>query len=162
MTFISESIIDKILTQLETDQSKMDKFLDQLTDQQEYIVAYLLDEDGETVLSEDEQDYLIFLAIVIWRSFIEAGAKLPEINMEQLNETEDKNWGLINESSSALFYERVSPFFEGYPQEDLLAFVEDSVNADDDDDNTISSIGKEPVFIKLKTLIDVLMENAAY
>ena len=45
-------------------------------------------------------------------------------------------------------------FFEDYAQEDMLAFVED--NLVEDEDSTITKEGREPIFVALKSVIDVL------
>ena len=45
-------------------------------------------------------------------------------------------------------------FFENYQQEDLLAFVEDSLI--DDEDEIVTKVGREPMFVALKSIIDCL------
>ena len=56
------------------------------------------------------------------------------------------------------FHDRLNAFFNEYPQEDLLAFVEDSLESDED--ITVSPAGRELIFVACCTLIDALIEKA--
>jgi len=54
-------------------------------------------------------------------------------------------------------------FFEGYAQEDLLAYVEDSLLLSEEQGKNelgVTPEGRPLLFISLKTLIDVLTEEA--
>ena len=75
------------------------------------------------------------------------------INEKTLGEAEERNWTLLQSSKSNNFQERLNPFFENYPQEDLLAFVEDAL-ADEEDDGLLTREGREPIFITLKSILD--------
>ena len=59
---------------------------------------------------------------------------------------------------SRKFNEKIDPFFKDYPQEDLLAFVEDSLVQDEDSE--ITNEGRDYIFIALKTIIDSLNASA--
>ena len=50
------------------------------------------------------------------------------------------------------FRERLDVFFQDYFQEDLLAFVEDSLS--EEEEEMVTKIGREPMFVALKTIID--------
>ena len=52
------------------------------------------------------------------------------------------------------FRDRMDIFFENYSQEDLLAFVED--NLVEDEDSLVTKEGREPMFVALKSVIDIL------
>jgi hypothetical protein len=45
-------------------------------------------------------------------------------------------------------------FFDGYPQEDLLAFLEDSLQQDEE--NPVTGVGAELIAVTAKSIIDVL------
>jgi hypothetical protein len=63
----------------------------------------------------------------------------------------------MENSTGKQFSDRLNPFFEGYPQEDLLAFAEEAVTEDEGEpDGIIGKEAREPIFVALKTMIDVL------
>jgi len=49
-------------------------------------------------------------------------------------------------------------FFKNYFQEDLLAFVEDSLI--EEEEGLVTKVGREPMFVALKSIIDVWCDNA--
>ena len=63
----------------------------------------------------------------------------------------------MDASNAKNFRDRLNEFFEGSDQEDLLAFAEEAVLEDEDDpESIVTKEGKEPIFIALKTMVDVL------
>ncbi|MFT5382917.1 MAG: hypothetical protein ACI81W_000313, partial [Saprospiraceae bacterium] len=68
-------------------------------------------------------------------------------------------WEKLSENQSKGFRDKLDVFFENTSQEDLLAFVEDALVQDEEDD-MISPEGREYVFITLKTIIDCLDQAA--
>jgi hypothetical protein len=79
------------------------------------------------------------------------------IEPDQIDAAEELNWEKINASEGKKFKQRIDSLFEGFSQEDLLAFVEDALEADDLP--IVTNEGREPMFIILKTIIDVLEES---
>jgi hypothetical protein len=83
-----------------------------------------------------------------------------EMSPEELEEIEEGNWTQLNDAVGKNFRQKLDGFFEDYPQEDLLAFVEDSLviskEGEESDDFEISKEGREPIFVALKTIIDCL------
>jgi len=77
------------------------------------------------------------------------------INPKTIEEAEEKNWTILSEQKVKSFREKINVFFDGYPQEDLLAFAEDALEMEHED-QVVTTIGRPPIFIALKTLIDVL------
>ncbi len=79
---------------------------------------------------------------------------LAKIPLKTIETAEDKNWEMLKDASGKHFRERLDVFFDAYPQEDLLAFAEDALVHDEEE--MVSSEGREYVFIALKTIIDCL------
>ena len=54
-------------------------------------------------------------------------------------------------------------FFENTQQEDLLAFIEDSLTPGEDDDEEfpVTEEGAEAMFVMLKTVVDVLTNHTS-
>ena len=49
---------------------------------------------------------------------------------------------------------KLDSFFKDYPQEDLLALVEDSIQQDED--NIVTPVGREIIFVACKSIIDTI------
>lgn len=153
MEFISEQIIDRVAQQLESTQEGYILAVEEMKKKQPALLAYFLSEDFH-LLTEDENEYLLYLGIVIWKSIEEVAPNLPMVSEKELEMAEEINWDLLSHVTSNKFRERMNVFFDNYSQEDLLAFVEDALI--DDEDSFISKEGREPLFVTLKTVIDAL------
>ena len=66
----------------------------------------------------------------------------------------EKNWEILEANVVGSFRDRITPCFENTNQEDLLAFLEDSLESDED--VVISNSGRELIFVACKTLVDCL------
>ena len=95
--------------------------------------------------------------IVILESVQKVKAEtLKAIPKKTLEIAEEKNWELLDNIRELRFRDRMTVFFDNSDQEDLLAFVEDSLV--DDEDSFITKEGREPMFVALKSVIDVCCE----
>ena len=81
---------------------------------------------------------------------------MKEISIESFQKCEESNWEIFNESKTKIFREPLDTFFENYIEEDLLAFIEDMLTLEDNDE--ITTIGIVPMFVASKSLIDVFIE----
>jgi len=154
--FISEDIINKIFElEVESDNDSSESLLD-LSREQPAIFHYINQEDFE-LLTEEEFDFLIFLTVIIFKSFRESGVTIKEVSVHDIESTEEANWEILNSATSNKFRNRIDAFYSEYLQEDLLAFVEDALEPDDLP--IVTKEGREPLFIILKTIIDVLDKN---
>ena len=100
---------------------------------------------------------LAFSILVVFKSIKDEVENLPRTTAEDLGKIEEKNWQLINEVTSKQFRDRLNVFFENTPQEDLLAFVEDSLL--EEEEELVTKVGREPMFIALKSIIDSWCDN---
>ena len=112
------------------------------------------DRMAKAVLLEDEQGYLQYLALIIHESFSKVNGQIDPISEDELGEAEEANTEILEAQSAQSFRERMTPFFENYPQEDLLALVEDALM---EEEEMLTKEGREPMFIAMKTLIDCLI-----
>lgn len=148
---ITEEQIDEVTSQLSESETAYLQCLEDLENKHPILFPYLLSEDFE-VLKPEERDYLFFLLAVVWKAIrdeLPAGAYITE---EQLGGAEEQNWTVLQESKAKTFRDRLDPFFEQYPQEDLLAFVEDALS--DNEEGILSKEAREPIFVTLKSIID--------
>ncbi|MFQ5447562.1 MAG: hypothetical protein ACE5FF_11570 [Saprospiraceae bacterium] len=160
---ISETTIERVIAQFEKGETDYDKTIRQFAGRQPALLSFLLS-GQEGALSQEERDFQLYLAAVIWKSVEYHHPGLPSIAADDIGAAEEANWALLEGSKKRNFREQLDVFFENYPEEDLLAFVEDALTVDDDDlgDESfhLTREGLEPIFISLKTMIDVLTGEA--
>ena len=153
---ISEAFIDAALEELEADERNYSAAFHEFGQRQPALLSYLFAEDVE-LLTQAERELMIFVAVVMYKAIEMADVRtLPKITDKQIGEAEEKNWELLENVTAKRFRERVDVFFEHTTQEDLLAFVEDLLT--EDEESVESREGREPVFVALKTVIDVLTQ----
>ena len=102
-----------------------------------YIGSHVFNESTFPILFNEFEQVQREYPIVIFKSFNDA----PGGFKEEIEEIEEQNWTLLNETKAKGFREKLDAFFEDYPQEDLLAFVEDALVEDEDD--FLTKEGKE-------------------
>ena len=110
--------------------------------------AYLLGDDFH-LLSDNEKETLLFVHVVLHKSM---ESLEEDFDAETFQEIEEKNWNIIDDKSKN-WEEKVNFMFDGYAEEDLLAFTEDMINDDD-----ISQLAKELIFVTAKSYIDLKTE----
>ena len=157
MILIPESQIEATAEQFNNSTENFETAIEALAQQQPHLLAYLLSEDVK-MLTTQERDYLIYLAVVIWKAIHLHYPDLPTLSDEQIGTAEEANWAKITESKQRKFRDRLNVFFDNYPQEDLLAFVEDALIYDEEED-FITAEARIHLFIALKTIIDSFQQH---
>lgn len=153
--FIAEADIDFIFEEMSRQESLQEKWLRSFSNQQPHIASWLLGESFE-LLTEEEKDLLFFLAMVIYEASKKKNGQIPEIDGDSLRDAEELNWQIMEDVKSHTFRDRISIFFEDTDQEDILAFIEDALVEDEEDEPIVTKVGREPMFLGLKTVADVL------
>ncbi|HQN57775.1 MAG TPA: hypothetical protein PLR24_11095 [Saprospiraceae bacterium] len=152
----TEKMIEKVFDrEVDSDEEPMD-VLSAIAGDQPALIAYLNQENLQ-LLTEEEFDYGTFLTTIIYKVFKENGAEVAEVTAAQIDMAEEANWDILSRATGKKFSQRIDVFFENYAQEDLLAFVEDALVPDELP--IVTSEGREPLFVTLKTIIDVLNAN---
>ncbi len=159
LKFIAEDKIDAVLERVNENSSFYSLILEDIVKSYPQITSFL-NRNNFKLLKEEEYECMWFLYAIIHQSCIEEmdfEADRLEISSESIEKREEYNWGILNDSPKGEFYKRITSFYKNYLQEDLLAFVEDSLNSEDND--YLSNVGTEIIFVSLKTLIDVLTKS---
>ena len=158
MQFVSENIIDAIIDELEAlSDDQYERRMEQFAEAQPVLVAYLFNEENFHLLSEDEIGYLQYLSLIAWMAITRVNGPVQPVSEEMIGLAEERNYEILEASTASAFRDRLDEFFANTPQEDLLAFAEEAVLEDEDDPEAlVSKEGREPVFIAVKTVIDVL------
>jgi len=152
---VTEELIDQILEQGENGSLDPSPFMESL--------KYLLMEDDEVDLTEEDHAYLIFLGTIIMESLKRTGLYKEIEDDEYLFDMEDANWDALETADGDLdaFITAIS---EDYPEMDLLDFVAFSIlpvdddEAEEEDEPVMSSEdGQLLGFMRLKAMMDAIL-----
>ena len=152
MVTIPESIINDIVDQYQDEQKYLTD-LKQLSSEQPDLIAFI-DQENYSLLTNDEIALLEYLTLVIYFSSMKMIEKTIQIQGKSLEAAEEDNWNTFNEITAKSFFNKLDSFFKDYPQEDLLALVEDSIQQDED--NIVTPVGREIIFVACKSIIDTI------
>lgn len=152
MVTIPESIINDIIDQYQ-DEVKYLTDLKHLASEQPDLIAFI-DQENYSLLTNDEIALLEYLTLVIYFSSMKMIEKTIQIQGKSLEVAEEDNWNTFNEITAKSFFNKLDSFFKDYPQEDLLALVEDSIQQDED--NIVTPVGREIIFVACKSIIDTI------
>jgi hypothetical protein len=155
MKFITEDNIEAVIEQYYDSEKKFLKDREALMTGQPAFAALLTDE-GFELLSDDEYELLCFISTVIHTAVVENDDIPAPVSQEKMEEIEESNWTVMEDTTTTNFRDRLTPFFKDHTQEDLLAFIEDSLESDED--ITVSPAGRELIFVACKTLVDALVQ----
>lgn len=153
MVFIPEDFIDAVAEDLDAQSDNYEQLIAEFQQKQPELMAFILSEDT-IFLTTEERDHFLYLSLIIWESVKRKHPEHEPVSSEKIGKAEDTNWEKLEKVKARSFRERLDVFFESYPQEDLLAFVEDALIPDED--SPITKEGREPLFVALKTIIDVI------
>lgn len=154
MTIIEEKTIEESI-ELLSDKDMYHQFFEETVTQNSGLVAYLSAE-GFDILTEEEKDLMWYCTLVLLQSWKKITGDFPAISNNDIEDAEEANYDVVGEKQIK-FKEVADLLFEGYEQEDLLAFVEDTLAPDEED--FITPVGRKVMFISLKTIIDVMDGN---
>ena len=156
MKLISENIIDAITEEIGSSEASFKKAVMELRKEQPAVTAYIFSENFD-LFTQAEKEYFLFLVLVIFESIKREVKTLEEITADNLGKYEEINWQLLGDVTAKKFKERMDIFFKNYFQEDLLAFVEDSLI--EEEEELVTKVGREPMFVALKSIIDAWCDN---
>lgn len=160
MKLISENLIEQAAELLDGPEENYERAIEEMRKKQPVLLSYFFTENFQ-VFTQGEKEYLFYLILVIWKAITLNGEHVPPVTEQQLSQAEDDNWERLQGVKARSFHERLNVFFNNYPQEDLLAFVEDALAEEEGEDGElVTKEGREAIFICLKTAIDCLTEAA--
>jgi len=150
---IQESTIERILDRLESGEDDFALEIQDFAHAQPALMTYLTDEEND-IFTDTERELLLFGAIVIFQSVTDERIAPEPVSGTAIGQAEEANYALVGEGKGK-FRDRITPLFTQSPEEELLAFAEDLLIGGDEDDQ-VSNEAREPLFITLKTVVDVL------
>lgn len=141
---IDQRDIDLIIPKVDSDpESYKTDFVKSQENFFNYISFELLND-----LTPTEKEYLLFICLIIYNS---CGSP-KEFDLDLFFDKEETNWGIKEKSKN--WSSAANQFFEGYAEEDLLAFVEDMLS--EAESLNISQAAAEIIFVTSKSYIDTL------
>jgi hypothetical protein len=151
---VTEELIDQILEQGENGSLDPSPYMENL--------KFLLIEDEDVELTEEDQAYLIFLGTICMESLKRQGLFKEIEDEDLLFDMEDANWEALEKAEGDLddFMDAISEDFE---EKDLLDFIAFSVlptdDEDEEDDEPVMSSEDAQIlgFVRLKGLIDAVL-----
>lgn len=162
MKFVSEDVIDAVIDLLEEmDDDQYEQQMEKFAEAQPVLVAYLFNEENFHLLTEDEKGYVQYLSLITWMANTKVNGPGEPVSEEQIGLAEERNYEILEAANAKNFRDRLDAFFDNTPQEDLIAFAEEAVLDDEDSgpDALVTKEGREPIFIAVKTVIDVLTQG---
>jgi hypothetical protein len=158
MKKISEEDIDIAIGEIEAN-GITEEMIEAFKSSQPIVFAYLFS-DSFDLSTQDEKEYLLYLVMVAWKAISKVHPEMNEVEEEEIGESEEKNWELINNVSATKFRDRLTILFENSNQEDLLAFAEDMLTELEEEETTEKEIvtkeGRELLFVAYKSIIDAM------
>jgi hypothetical protein len=148
--YVSDVDLMNVMDQLDQDEKLFFETQEKIVDTQPAVSA-LFGDDELTLLSDDEFDLLWFVVVTLYFS-ISTKYKVPVIDIEKLTIAEERNWEILGKDPSLPWRSRLDLFYDQYPQEDLLSFIEDSFESDED--LKISGPAREVLFVAAKSILD--------
>ena len=159
MKLIQEKAIEAASTRLsEADEDQLQKIMDVFSEQQPYLLEYLLSVDGD-VLNEDEQETVLFLGIIVWLAFQNEGQQISLVQNETLDKIELQNEQMIDflaEEDEDAISASLSMILDNHPQPYLLGFIINSCLAEEDEELNENNM---IMFIDLKIFLECLQEH---
>jgi hypothetical protein len=150
---VTEELIDQILEQGENGSLDPSPYMESL--------KYLLLEDEEVELTEEDHAYLIFLGTICLESLKRNGLYKEIEDEELLFDMEDTNWEALEKADGDLddFMDAIA---EDFPEKDLLDFLAFSIlptdDEEDDDQPVLSSEDAQILgFVRLKAMLDTVL-----
>ena len=150
---VTEELIDQILEQGENGSLDPSPYMESL--------KYLLLEDEEVDMTEEDHAYMIFLGTICLESLKRIGLYKEMEDEEILFDMEDANWEAL-EAADGDLDDFVDAIAENFPEKDLLDFLASSIlPTDDEEDNDEPVLSSEDAqilgFVRLKAVLDTVL-----
>ena len=151
--------------QIENNIEKVNQFdennIDPFIEEQEDFLSYIKSEIAPSLLDHELRIFMFCISVIYNSIREENDNEKLDFDIEDFDANDEINWGQRDKSTS--FEKSKDILFEDYEEEDLLAFIEDLItndeNEDANEDEEISDVGKEIIFLNAKSYIDTLTDT---
>lgn len=138
---VSNEAIEKALELLDNVSIVEESIIEFATEQTAFL--QYLQTEGFKLLTQEERDYLQYLALVIYQAVKKDENEISPISGDLIEQWDEKCWEWMQQSVGKSMTTRLDNFFDAIDQEELLAFAEDSLvdPEEDDEDQEIFQTG---------------------
>ena len=155
MFMITEATIESCIEELARGN---EDWLSHLADDQPVLSSYLIAEDHEA-FSENETQYLYYLAVMCWMSFDRTYPELGEVDAETLAFREETNWNRVDSLRPTNLKNIIDRILPDYKEPEMLYYIEDALQIDEEDpEHPVTKTGQIPLFVTILSIIDVLID----
>ena len=155
MKKVPYDIIDTAAEQVSDELNTNETLVVDMARKHPVIFNYVMGEQFE-LIGEDVQELMLYATIVIANCMSQI-APLPKVSIDTLDKLQANNWDTIENLpplKKQTFEEYVEPIIGPHSQDELLYFIIDVFDQDDESDLTISKESKIPIFVGLKSVVD--------
>ncbi len=138
------------------DDQELEVLVEAFSDAQPVLFTFLMTM-GEDDFDGPEQEIILFLGLVIWKSFLAAGNTPQPVDETHLGAIEEHNMAMLEylaEENEEGFMQVAQALMVDSPQPNLLRFLAEVIF--EDDAETIRTLNQGIMFIFLKITIDSL------
>ena len=155
--FVTEDVIESIIEKIEGENTLTD--LVSRWEKDFIALDNYMHQESFSLLTTEEKVYLEMMVAVIFLSWEEVNGRFTQdLDAKLLEKIEELNWEKFHSSRAKGFRDKLNPFFDNHSQEDLLAFIEDSI--EDDEDQMVTGAARDIVFICTVTVLDTIIAQA--
>ena len=159
MKTIPRETVDLIIDRFEAaDDAEMQRRFKRFSEEQPFLMAYLLAGDEEFVEEENRGD-LLYLGLMIFETLSGERGGLPRVGEDPLMEADELNMQMVlslDEASEMQFQQAVERMLEGYNQQPLLTAMLEVLMSGNEETPELAPESVGMNLIHLKTMIDCL------
>ena len=141
--------IEQALAKAEQGTLDSEMFFSTLATEMPEVFTFLFDEDTR-LLQEQEHDYLLFISMVLIDTLRQTDNQFSETDIELLHDLVEDNWGLLEHTS----IDNISETLSRHPAYPMYEFLEDACTPDDEEQEILSDVAAELIYVKCKSLVD--------
>lgn len=155
MKKVPYEIIDATAERISEEFSTDENLVVDMARQHPIIFNYIMSDQFD-LIGNSVQELMLYATLVVGKC-MEQIAPLPTVSATLLDRCQAQNWDAIEKLpplKSQSFEEYVEPIIGPHPQDELLYFIIDVFEQDDDTDLSFSKESKIPIFVGLKSVVD--------
>lgn len=163
---VSAEIVEQTWQRVaQTDPSDVSVMVDQMREEQPYIMAYLL-ATADVEFEPHEGETLFYVGMVAWQMMTQSSGQLQQVEEEALDKAEAANFEFLeqfSEEENGDLEVVVRAILETYPEPEVFRYIVEAIMEEEE-------AGEPPMrdelrglaFVYLKTVLDAMITSLAY
>ena len=157
-TLTSDEIAPIWMAKEDMEPEEAPRLVERLERRQPNLLSYLLATGGD-ILEQEERSVVFFMGVLLWYVIDSLEIEVPEIPLEMLVSTEEKNFEMLEYLAGepdSEFMSTVEKIMDQYNQSDLLHYIIGKIMEEPEKDVQVSENHIGVMAIYLKTVIDCI------